>query len=253
MWIIVSSMRSNAKKVKIEDLVNGDYTHSPEGEPNFLITPWDQKLLRVNLIATVIDRFIRDDEEYGTLHLDDGSGTIRAKAWSEGVEELKEFEIGDLVRTIGKIREYEGEIHLVPEVIRKLDDPNWELVHEMEVLEIKNQMLEEGKIPDYGEESEEEKEQEAKSFGKTKKPEKTGTVEKLGEPEDLGEEKEVSEDLKDKLLLALDKLEGEDGATVSDLAAEIDKPTSKTEEALGVLLNEDKIYEPIAGKFKRLG
>lgn len=247
-------MRSTANKVKIEDLLHGEYTQSPEGEPNYLITPWDQEILRVNIIATVVDSFVRDDGGYATISLDDGTGVIRAKGWSDGARELEKFEMGDLVTVIGKVREYEGEIHLVPEVIRKTDDPNWELVRELEILENRKNLLEEGKIPKFKKESEGEPKELELSPPSTRSSSRVGTIEDLGESLESEEEKpQVSEDLKDKLLLALDKLEGEDGATLTDLAAEVDKSQSETEKALGVLLNEDKVYEPIAGKFKRLG
>lgn len=248
-------MRSTANKVKIEDLTHGDYVHSPEGEPNYLVTPWDQKVLRINMIATVVDTFVRDDGDYATLTLDDGSETIRAKAWSEETEEMQEFEVGDLVNVIGKVREYEGEIHLVPETIREVENPNWGLVRELEILENRKEFLEEGNIPDFEEEEAEEEIEEIQiSTSETGESEEIGAVETLGEPSDkeAEEETQVSEEMKDKVLLALDKLEGEDGATIKDLAAEVDESTTGTEEAVGVLLNEDKIYEPIAGRFKRL-
>ncbi len=257
-------MRSTARKVKIEDLVKGNYTQTPEGEPNYLETPWDQQLLRVNIIATIVDTFVRDDGGYATIHLDDGSETIRAKSWSEDVEEMTEFEVGDLVNVIGKVREYEGEIHLVPEVIRKIENSNWELVRELEILEKRKKLLEEGVEPEFEEEEEEtgmETEEieitpaSEKEIKTEEKPKDLGTVEELGESREPEEEEgpEASEEEKEELLLALDKLEGEDGADISDLADEIGENESKTEEIIGALLNEDKVYEPIAGKFKRLG
>lgn len=257
-------MRSTARKVKIEDLVKGSYTQTPEGEPNHLETPWEQQLLRVNIMATVVDTFVRDDGGYATLHLDDGSETIRAKAWSEDVEEMEEFEVGDLITVIGKVREYEGEIHLVPEIIREVEDPNWELVRELEILDKRKKMLEEGIEPEYEEEEEEPgmKTEEIEITPASEKEIKTeeeskeiGTVEDLGETSEAEEDEgpEVSEEKKEELLLALDKLEGEDGAEISDLADEIQEDTAKTEEIIGALLNEDKVYEPIAGRFKRLG
>lgn len=247
-------MRSTANKVKIKELNHGEYVHSPEGEPNYLITPWDREVLRVNLVATVVDKFVRDDGGYATLTLDDGSGTIRAKGWSDGASEIEEFGVGDLVNVIGKVREYEGEIHLVQEVIRELEDPNWELVRELEILEDRRALLEEGKRPQFKDESEGEPEEIKVSTTSAQKSESIGVVEDLGEPSDTEEEEiQVSDDFKDKLLLSLDKLEGEEGAALSDLAEDIDESKSETEEAIRVLLKEDKIYEPKAGKFKRLG
>lgn len=243
-------MRSTAKKVKIEDLVHGEYVQSPEGEPNLLITPWEEELLRVNIIATVVDKFVRDDGGYATLRLDDGSATIRAKAWSEGVEEMESFEVGDLVKVVGKVREYEGEVHLVPEIIKEVEDPNWELVWELEILENRKRMYSQGVRPEVKSEEPEQGESEPEMVSKS---EETGSIEALGEPSNSEGEPQVSDKLKDRLLLALDKLEGEEGASIIDLAAEIDESQDKTETILGILLNEDKVYEPVAGKFKRLG
>ncbi len=248
-------MRSTAKKVKIEDITNGEFANSPEGEPNYLNTPWDQELLRVNIIATIVEKFVRDDGDYATLRLDDGSETIRAKAWSDGVREFEKYEVGDLVKVIGKVREYEGEIHLVPEVMREVKDPNWELVRELEILEKRKKLLQEGKEPEFEEEEEETGEETQRETRRQEDQAKeVGTIESLGEStDDEIEKEEVSEDLKDQLLIALDKIEGEEGASLDDLAEEIEEPKSKTEEVMGALLNEDKAYEPIAGRFKRLG
>ncbi|MEA1905164.1 MAG: OB-fold nucleic acid binding domain-containing protein, partial [Candidatus Hadarchaeota archaeon] len=140
-------MRSTAYKLKIEDLIRGRYVRSAEGEPSRLVTPWGQEALRAHLIATVVDKFIREDGGYASLRLDDGSETIRAKSWGEDVERMKEFEVGDLVEFIGRVREYEGEVHLVPEVLKRVEDPNWELVRELEILQARRKLVAEGKRP----------------------------------------------------------------------------------------------------------
>lgn len=258
-------MRSTARKVKIEDLMNGTYTETPEGEPNHLETPWEEELLRVNLMATIVDKYITEDGSYGTLHLDDGSSIIRAKAWAEDVEEMEKYEVGDLVTVIGKVREYEEEIHVVPEVIRKVKNPNWELVRELEILDKRQNLLEKGIEPEFeSREKEEETTMETEeikikpaSEKEIKTEEESEDIEKietLGEPmDDESEEPEATEEEKEKMLLALDKLEGEDGAELAELSEEIEETEDKTEEIIGALLNEDKVYEPIAGRFKRLG
>ena len=43
------------------------------------------------------------------------------------------FATGDIVDFVGKLREYQGEIYLVPEIIRKIDDQNYELLRELEI------------------------------------------------------------------------------------------------------------------------
>ncbi len=240
-------MRSTAYKLKIEDLIRGRYVRSAEGEPSHLITPWGQEVLRVHLIATVVDKFIREDGGYASLRLDDGSETIRAKSWGEDVERMEKFEVGDLVELIGRVREYEGEVHLVPEVLEQVEDPNWELVRELEILQAKRKLVAGGKRlkprieakPEAG----------GRELGPPAEAERgMGAVEELEEAPLPG----VSDDLKKKVLLALDKLEGEEGSSSIDLAAELDMSQSEIEDALRVLLADDEVFEPRAGKFKRL-
>lgn len=239
-------MRSTAYKLKIEDMVRGQYVRSAEGEPSRLITPWGQEVLRANLIATVVDKFVRDDNGYATLRLDDGSETIRAKAWGEDVEHMAEFAVGDLVEVIGRVREYEGEIHLVPEVLERVEDPNWEFVRELEILHARKKLAAQGRRP-------------KPELGP--KPETVGAEPSSGELEhDMGTvEKleapplpEVPEDLKKKALLAMEKFESEGGTSTTGLAAEFDISRNEAEDVLRVLINEDQIFEPKAGKFKRL-
>lgn len=240
-------MQSTAYKVCIEDLIGGRYVRSDEGELNYLITPWNQKILRTNLIGTVVEKFIRDDGGYATLLLDDGTGTIRVKAWTDGVKEIEKFDVGHLVAVIGRVREYEGEIHLVPEVIRQVENPNWELVRKLEILLARKKLLAERKYPELRRGMEEAQGGEPTQLAGSQSG-AIGTIEKLEETS----KDEITNELKDKLLLALDKLEGENGATPADLAAELDISQSKTEDALAKLLNEDEIYEPEVGRFKRL-
>ena len=68
---------------------------------------------------------------------DDGSGVIRVKIFKEEVKKFANFEKGDCVDIIGRVREYEGENYIVPEIIVRVDDPNYEFLRriELEVLD----------------------------------------------------------------------------------------------------------------------
>jgi RPA family protein len=242
----MSNMRSTAYKLKIEDLVKGQYVRSAEGEPSRLVSLWGQEILRAHFIATVVDKFIRDDNSYAVLRLDDGSETIRAKAWREDVEHMAEFEVGDLVEVIGGVREYEGEIHLVPDVLKRVEDPNWELVRELEILHARKKLVAQGKRPKPGLET---KPKVMEAEPPEGEPEQgMGVIEKLEEPP----LPEVADDLKKKALLAIEKFDGEGGISVTDLAVELDISQGEAEDVLRVLINEDQIFEPKAGKFKHL-
>lgn len=235
-------MRSIAHKVKIEDLVNGKYVRSSETEPSYLLTPWDQRVLRVHMIATVIDKFISEDQNYGILRIDDGSETIRLKAWRQDVQTLAGFKVGDLIDTIGRVREYEGEVYLVPEVIKRVEDPNWELVRELEILRARRQALAQGKRPKPEPKPEVRRlEVEVPSSGATP------VVEEVEEPLP-----EVPEDLKKKVLAAFDKLDRGEGVAPLDLAAELDLSQAGVDDALRVLIADGEIFEPRVGKFRHL-
>jgi len=244
-------MRSTAFKLKIEDLVNGRYVRSVDGtEPSHLLTTWDQRVSRARVLGTVVEKFVRDDQGYATLRLDDGSETISIRAWREGVKELMEFKVGDLIDVIGRVREFEGEIYLVPELIVRVGDPNWELVRELEVLRARKLALAQGKRPQLKAEPKLAPRQLNIELP-APPPGVEPVVEKLEEAEEPPLP-EVPDETKKKVLLALEKLDKGDGATPADLAAELDLPRETVEDALRVLIVDGEIFEPRAGKFRRL-
>lgn len=238
-------MRSVALKVKIEDLVKGKFVRQSDVEPSHLLSPWGQHILRARAIATVIEKFISQDQNYGVLRVDDGSETIRLKAWGEDVKTLADFKVGDLVDVIGRVREYEGEVYLLPEVIARIEDPNWELVREMEVLRERRRLMAEGKRP-----RPEPKPEARRLEVEMPAPGASPTVETIEDEEEPLPE--VPEEIKKKVLLAFDKLDKGEGITPLDIAAELDIPQSEVEDSLRVLIADGEIFEPRVSRFRRL-
>jgi len=229
-------MRPTACKLKIEDLANGEYTRSPDSvEPSYLLTPWKEKITRARVLGTIVDKFIRDDRSYGALRLDDGSETIRVRAWAEGVPELDQFKIGDLVDVIGRVREYQGEVYLVsePGLVIPVLDPNWESLRELEILKVRREALAKGVTPMLGPRQ--------LQMGAGLSPE--------AENETAPPLPQVPEEFKERTISAVEKLES---ATVDDLVAELKVSRGEVEDAVHVLLVEGKIFEPAAGKFRAL-
>jgi len=128
--------RQVARKVWIQDLYSGQYIKQEGWNPNYVLIG-ETEISRVNILSTVVGKFISEDENYGTLTLDDGTETIRVKAFGPDVNKIKKVKIGDIVRFIGKVKKYENELYLSPEVIRKITDPNWVIVQRMELGEPK--------------------------------------------------------------------------------------------------------------------
>ncbi|MBS3107688.1 hypothetical protein J4468_02125 [Candidatus Woesearchaeota archaeon] len=214
--------RQVACKIWISDLVTGQYVKSKgDYEPNFVIVR-DKNISRVNLIANVIMKY--DSENFVSITLDDGSATVKVNAWREDVKMMSALKIGDIVNVIGKVRENNLEIFLAPEIVKVLDNPNWELVRKLELY---------------------------KEYGKPSFNETTTVVVPKDVKEDVIEEIVVTEAVRSKILRAIEKLDAADGVLVSDLLKECGDDGYATA-ALRELIIEGEIYEPRPGRVKLL-
>ena len=123
--------RNVAYKLRIGDILKSKPVTN-EGKLLFLEFG-DKKLLRVNLIANVVDKFINDGEKkYASITVDDASGQIKLKAFGDDIEPLKAISSGDTLQIIGLVREYNSELYIVPEVAKRVD-PKWLLVRKLEI------------------------------------------------------------------------------------------------------------------------
>ena len=129
-----TSLRSPAKKVRISDLVSGKYFYGSKEEmkPSYVITPFGEKISRVSLIGTIVDKFVSDDGNYSSATIDDGTETIRVKSF-EGLP-FEKFQLGASVKIIGRVKEYNGELYITHELIEKISDVNFELLSKIEIL-----------------------------------------------------------------------------------------------------------------------
>lgn len=97
----------------------------------------NENVYRVNLIATVVSKFISEDNNYSAVVIDDGTSTIRAKAWRDDVAKFKNLEEGDLINIFAGVHSYQDEVYLSPSIIRKVSNPNWELHRLLELLKLR--------------------------------------------------------------------------------------------------------------------
>jgi RPA family protein len=225
-----------AQKVKVEELLQGDYAASEEGVP-YLITPWGEKISRARVMGTVVEKWLREDGEYCTVYLDDGTGVISLRGWREGARELDELRVGDLVDVIGRVREYLGERYLVPHLLLKVKDPNWEEVRELEILLARRKALERGIRP--------------------KKPPVREIEIEAPEGEEVEEIEElklpqVPEELKKKALLVFERLDRGEGVREEELEKELGLGRKEVEDLLLVLMDEGEIFEVRAGRYQRV-
>lgn len=146
-------LRQTAYRLWIADLLKGEFVKSPgEFHPNYLLTR-GLNVSRVNLIGAVVSTNFNDS--YCSLVIDDGSGAIALRAWKEAVDALRGFSVGEFVIVVGKIRSFNNVIYVVPEFIRKLENPEWARYRKLELerrygasVRVESELKEDGFVPD---------------------------------------------------------------------------------------------------------
>ena len=129
--------RNIAYKLRIGDILKSKPIMSEGNGENpahlLFLELGDKKIVRVNVIANVVDKFVQDAEKkYASLTVDDASGQIRIKTFGGDIEILKNLSHGDTLQIIGNIREYNSELYILPE-IAKVVDPKWLLIRKLEI------------------------------------------------------------------------------------------------------------------------
>lgn len=123
--------RNVAFKIRIGDVLKGK-PMTDEGKFLFLELG-DRKISRINILANCVDKFLQEGEKkYASLTVDDASGQIRLKAFGGDIEILKNVSQGDTLQIVGTIREWNGELYLLPEIVKKVDT-RWLLVRKLEI------------------------------------------------------------------------------------------------------------------------
>ncbi|MFB6100028.1 MAG: OB-fold nucleic acid binding domain-containing protein [Candidatus Nanohalobium sp.] len=243
--------RQVAKLTDTQELNTGKYFQREGFEPNFLLTPEGKRLSRARLVATVVDRFINDDETYGSLTLDDGKDTTQIKFFNE-LELMEGFETGDIIEVVGKVREYQGQIYLDGEILRHRE-PEAELLHKLrqkKTQEEWNQIHE--TVKQLKESGKDQEEIEKEMAGKLNENEVDALLQSFGESFDQAETEEDRENLERKVLEAVEDLDEGEGADYADIVEDIDEPEDQLEDTINNLLSDGTCYEPQPGKIKKL-
>jgi uncharacterized protein len=90
-------------------------------------------VVRVNVIANVVDKFVQEGEKkFGSITIDDGTGQIKGKVFGEDVEKLNPLNQGDTILMIGLLRSWNNEVYIAPEIMKK-KEPSFLLIRKLEV------------------------------------------------------------------------------------------------------------------------
>jgi RecG-like helicase len=123
--------RNVAYKLRIGDVLKSKPIMA-EGKFLFLELG-DKKISRINLIANVVDKYFSEGEKkYASITVDDASGQIKLKTFGDDIQILKDVLQGDTLQIVGIVREYNSELYILPEIVKKVDT-KWLLVRKLEI------------------------------------------------------------------------------------------------------------------------
>ncbi len=120
--------RNVAYKVAVHDVLKGHFKKDESSMSFARINNLDMS--RVNIIATLVDK--NEELNFASGLIDDGTGRIQIRSFQDK-STIGKINIGDAVIVIGKLREFNDEKYLAPEIIKKIDDLGWFNVRKLEL------------------------------------------------------------------------------------------------------------------------
>ena len=244
--------RLTAKKASIKELNSGKYVKREGFESSYILTNLGRKLSRIRLSALIVGKFISDDEKYAAITLDDSTDTIRCKAFVN----TKIFDglgPGDFVDVFGKVREYNGEIYIMSEIIRKAD-PNLETLRMLELKKILDKQKERiKKVQELEKQTTDVNELKSLVKDFMSLDDLKGILEAQEVNEDMMQEKTTSaSEIKTQILKLIEKMDKGEGADYQDILKKSNFSENDVDFAIQDLLESGVCYEPTPGKIRKL-
>jgi RPA family protein len=123
--------RNIAYKLRIGDILLGKPIM--DAERFAFLELKDKKIIRVNVIGNITDKYENEGErKYLFLTLDDGSGQIKIKCFSDEVGKFRDIVQGQTVLIIGVLRNFNNETYISPEIIKE-QDSKYLLIRKLEI------------------------------------------------------------------------------------------------------------------------
>jgi RPA family protein len=234
--------RYTAYKLPIGMIVQGapQLEKTENGERLSFLNLDGKEINRVNIIATVVDRYESEQKNYVALTIDDGTNDIRVKTFSDSTELLKNIQLGDTVIVIGLVRYYNDEIYIQPDIIRHVD-PRWLLARKLELESDLKISYEEITAKN---EDEQPVQQQSQS---TKPSDEIETVE-----EKIEAEKAEPVSLREEILMLIKDSEAREGIGIDEIIMKMSQPVEEIKNAVTDLLEAGEIFEPRPGRLRIL-
>ncbi len=245
----METLRQTTKVARISDIVNGTFVKKEGMEPSYVLTSLGERIARTKIVGTIVDKFMSDDGNYSSVTIDDDTDAIRTKAFQEDSDFFDDFNIGDHVMLIGKVREYNDENYIIPEVLKRAGN-DYESYHKLKVLK---RITEKKKINEMVKKSQDKFSdlQELKKYMVKKHGFNEEDIESV--LENLGDKvKEKEKDYKPLLLELIKDMDKGEGVTFKELLKESGMEDSLFQETANELLTEGICYEPKPGVIKKV-
>lgn len=107
--------RETARIVEIRDILTAKYVKTEE-YPNYFESAFG-RFSRVNVVGFLVSK------EPQRLLIDDSSGSIEIRSFD--VIKQDGIDVGDNINVIGKPREFNDKIYIIPEIVKKVSDKNY--------------------------------------------------------------------------------------------------------------------------------
>lgn len=248
----METRRLTARKASLAEIVAGKYVKKTGFESSYILTNLGRRLTRVRVLGLIVDKYTSPDEKYATITLDDGKETIRCKSFIN----MKIFDgltLGDLVDVFGKVKEYGGEIYIMPEMLKKAE-PNVETLRMLELYKIfheqKNKIKKVQEIQKQTSDINELKTA-VKPFLSVEDAESILEAQELIES-NLEEKTFAVGEAKNKVIKLIESLDKGEGVDYQILQKESGLDENQLDFAVQDLLESGVCFEPKPGKIKKL-
>ena len=232
--------RNTAYKVSISLIAKGglELENDGQGRERFkYVTIGDKAIIRVNVIANVIDKFQSAEKAYTALTIDDGTGNMRVKAFGDSTSLLKNIEMGDSILVIGRIGYFNNELYILPEIVKQ-QDARWLMARKLELTKEFGNIYADEKI---------EMSPAAPAKEKEAENQLTDNTDKV-----IEEKIERTLTLREQILEIIKNAEAEEGIDIDKLIMQMHQPVDDIKNSVTEMLESGEIFEPRPGRLRIL-
>ncbi len=247
------------KIAKIVELSTGEKVFDKDAGFLKYVATEEGPVARAVVVGTILETKVNNETTSGSVILDDTSGIIRVQTFGEDIAKIEGLKQGDLVVVFGKVREYESNVYLLLQILKKISKEELqERKAYVDFLKEHWRKMNEQISSDFAvfEGNFEEFEKIIAKKYRLSQNEAELMIKEIKSKQTQKNEitkKEQSNADEQTLLQAISKLDQEGkGAAVSDLVSVTGFSEEKVGDVIKYAIDEGDIYEPSPGIFKIL-